>query len=184
VPNSPFKLAHISVLSASHNVDEFDCGDPIRNSWLKTRAFSNHTNNDSRTYVVTQNGGQVCGFYAITTGSILRAALPGSLRRNAPDPVSCVILVQLGVTLSHQGQGLSRELMLHAMGQAVKVAEIVGCRLFVVHPATPRLTGYYKKFGFVEGVEMAPVSLMAMSLPKVRATLAAVEQAANTPAVS
>jgi ribosomal protein S18 acetylase RimI-like enzyme len=163
----PFKPVHISLLNTSHNVEEFDCGDLARNAWLKTRAFTSHTNDDSRTYVLAENG-TVLGFYAITTGSILRGALPGSMRRNAPDPVSGVLLAQLAVATSHQGQGLSRELILHAMGQVAKIAEITGCRLFFVHPSTPELTGYYIKSGFTK-VETLPVPIMAMNLQMVRA---------------
>jgi predicted N-acetyltransferase YhbS len=83
------------------------------------------------------------------------------------------LLAQLGVDVSCQGRGLGRELVLHAMGQAVKVAALAGCRLFIVHPATAGLEGYYEKFGFI-GVEATPGRVMAMSLQRVRATLAAV----------
>ncbi len=118
-------------------------------------------------------GGEVAGFYALTVGSIIRGGLPGALRRNAPDPVSCVLLAQLGVDVRFQGRGLSRELVLHAMGQAVKIADLAGCRLFMVHPARPELVGYYGKFGFVE-VETTP-KVMVMSLVNARAVLDALK---------
>lgn len=166
----------ISLLNPSHDIETFDCGDPARNSWLQNRALSSQASDDSRTYIVASADAHVIGYYAITTGSIIRASLPGGLRRNAPDPVSCLLLAQLAVATSHQGQGLSITLVLHAMSQAVKVAEIAGCRLFAVHPATPALTAYYRKFGFIE-IETAPRPLMAMSMQKARATLAALTPA-------
>jgi predicted N-acetyltransferase YhbS len=57
------------------------------------------------------------GFYAITTGAIVRGVLSESMRRNAPDPVSSVLLAQRGVDISYHGQGIGRDLALHAMGQ-------------------------------------------------------------------
>jgi predicted N-acetyltransferase YhbS len=168
-----FQSATITVLNNSLNVEDFDCGDSARNSWLCTRAFANQRSDDTRTYVAIHDAA-IVGFYAMTVGSIVRSILPGSMRRNAPDPISCVLLAQLAVSLHHQGQGLSRELVLHGMRQAVKIADLAGCRLFAVHPARSELVPYYAKFGF-SLVETTP-ALMVMSLQKVRATLAAVDR--------
>jgi predicted N-acetyltransferase YhbS len=166
----PFRIA---LLAKFHDLENFDCGDPARNAWLQRRAAASQNSDDSRVYVATGDDAVVIGFYALTTGSILRATLPGALRRNAPDPVSCLLLAQLGVTASHQGQGISIKLVLHAMGQAIKVAEIAGCRLFIVHPATPGLVSYYGKFGFTE-IEAQPLPVMAMSMAKLRVLMASV----------
>jgi predicted N-acetyltransferase YhbS len=170
---APFQ---ISLLGPSHIIEGFDCGDPARNAWLQNRAVSSQASDDSRAYVAAGADSRVIGFHAIATGAIIRAMLPGAIRRNAPDPVSCVLLAQLGVAVSHQGQGISITLVLHAMRQAARVAEIAGCRLLVVHPATPELAGYYRKFGFID-VETTPMPIMAMNMGKVRATPAAFPEA-------
>lgn len=155
----------ISVLSESINLAEFDCGEPARNAWLQNRALANQRSDDTRTYIAA-DGETVAGFYALTVGSIIRGGLPGALRRNAPDPVSGALLAQLAVSLRYQGRGLSRALALHAMGQAVKISDLAGCRLLMVHPAGPELVAYYEKFGLV-AVETTP-PLMVMNLQKVR----------------
>ena len=167
-----FQHLSITALNDSHKFEKFDCGDAARNAWLQSRALASRAQDDSRCYVAADPDGRVFGFYAIATGAILRSALPGALRRNAPDPVSCILLAQLGAGLSCQGQGVGRELVLHAMGQAVKIAEIVSCRLLVVHPAPPEQAAYYHKFGFIS-IDAAPGPVMAMSLGTIRATLAA-----------
>jgi hypothetical protein len=175
------KSSVIVPLTAEHCVEDFDCGDPARNAWLRTRAFGNQSSDDTRTYVAIEDG-LVVGYYAIAVGSIVHAGMPGSVRRNAPDPISCVLLAQLAVALPSQKRHKSRNLVLHSMGQAVKVAEIAGCRLFAVHPATPELERYYGNFGFVR-TETTPM-VMVMTLKKVRATLAAIakEEAAASAA--
>jgi predicted N-acetyltransferase YhbS len=164
-------------LPSDYRVEDFDCGDTARNSWLRTRAFRNQSNDDTRTYLAIQDG-VVVGFYALTVGSIIHAGMPGSIRRNAPDPISCVLLAQLAVGLSHQKQGLSTKLVLHAMRQAVKIAEMAGCRLFAVHPATQELESYYEKYGFVR-TDTTPM-VMVITLKKVRATLAAIDAGPGT----
>jgi predicted N-acetyltransferase YhbS len=162
----------ISKLTDFTNLTFFDCGEPARNAWLHARAIANQRSDDSRTYVAAARDGRLLGFYALTTGAIVRAHLPSALRRNAPDPVSCLLLAQLAVDQIVQGQGLGRQLVLHALGQGVLVAEIVGCRLMAVHPARPALAQFYERFGFTS-LPSQP-ALMAMSLHSVRTTLAAV----------
>ncbi len=159
--------------SEAINAAAFDCGEPARNAWLQNRALANQQSDDTRTYAAL-DGAYLAGFYALTVGAIIRGGLPGPMRRNAPDPVSCVLLAQLAVSLSEQGRGVSRRLVLHAMGQATKIADLAGCRLFMVHPARPELFGYYAKFGFVPLETTPPV--MVMNMQKVRATLLAVVQ--------
>lgn len=166
-----FQQLKVVSISDTHNIEEFDCGDAARSTWLRERALSSSGKDNARTYVVADKDARVFGFYAVTVGSIIRGSLPGSLRRNAPDPVSCILLAQLGVDLSYQGQGVGRDLVMHAMTQAEKIAEIVGCRLFAVHPDRPDLVPYYKRFEFLE-VATNP-ALMAMSMAKVRGILKA-----------
>lgn len=174
--NSYILAQNISALSENDGLSGFDCGDPDRNTWLQSRALSSHQSDDSRTYVCRSAEGAVIGYYAIATSAIVRTPLPGRLKRNAPDPVSCVLLAQLGVDKSCQGQGFGRELVIHAMRQAALVAEIAGCRLLLIHPATDRAAEWYRHFGFVM-VEATPSSVMAMSLAQVRAILAEVDVA-------
>lgn len=171
MPSASVESTKIVVLNESHTVENFDCGEPARNSWLVTRAFANQRSDDTRTYVALHEA-EVVGYYALTVSSILRGVLPGELRRNAADPVSCVLLAQLAVASTHQGRGISKELMLHAMGQAARIAELAGCRLFAVHPARNDLVTYYSRYGLVSVATSPP--MMAMSLQKVRKLLAAV----------
>jgi predicted N-acetyltransferase YhbS len=161
-------------LTDAFPVEDFDCGDAPRNAWLCTRALGNQASDDTRTYVALKEG-VVVGFYALAVGSIVHAGMPGAIRRNAPDPISCVLLAQLAVGFPFQKRGLSRQLVLHSMNQAVKIAEIAGCRLFAVHPATPELEAYYAKYGFVRTVTTPMI--MVLPLRKIRTTLAAVAAA-------
>lgn len=172
----------IEKLTDLHSVEDFDCGEPARNSWLCTRAFSNQKTDDTVTYVIADSK-LVIGFYALTVSSIVHAQLSAAMRQNAPNPVGCVLLAQLAVGLPHQGKGLSRDLTLHAMANAVRISELAGCRLFGVHPARPDLEAFYRRFGF--SMMKTDPPLMVMAMKKARATLEAVQAAvAPMPATS
>lgn len=166
----------IETLTDAHDISDFDCGDPNRNHWLRVRALSNQRADDSRTYVMLA-GAQVVGFYAIAPSSIVGSMLPRGLRHNAPDPVGCVLLAQMAVAKDRRGQGLGREIMLHAMRTAVRIADLGAGRLFVVHPARLELFGYYAKFEFRE-IATQP-AVMAMSMKQVRNLLRLVADAAE-----
>jgi len=165
-----FEHVVIELLNTTHDFEAFDCGDPSRDAWLKARALANQVGDHTRTYAALE-GNIVRGFCALTTTAILRETLPGKLRRNAPDMVSGVLLAQLAVDRPWQGQGLSKELVLHAMEKAVVIAGLAGTHLFVVHPATPALRGYYEKFGFTS-VATTPGPVMVMPMATVRKVLA------------
>ena len=57
-------------------------------------------------------------------------------------------------------------MVLHAMRQAVRVADIAGSRLLATHPARPELNRFYGAFGFV--VADAAPTLMVMPIQAVR----------------
>ena len=123
-------------LCSDHYFGDFDCGEAVRNAWLRSHALSNQDSDDAQTYVAVSDG-VVVGFYALAVGSIVRHMLPtAAMRRNAPDPVGYVLLGQLGVDLRQQRQGLGRQLVLHGMRQATRVAELAGCRLSLTMPGS------------------------------------------------
>jgi hypothetical protein len=159
-------VTSIVALDESHGLDGFTSGDPVRDTWLRRRAAENQQSGYTRTYLLIDDAGTVDGFYALAVGSVLRTSLPGALRRNAPDPVSCVILAQLAISSGQQGNGYSRTLVLDAMERTLKLGAIAGCRLLVVHPARPDLVGYYERFGFLSATTTPP--MMAMTLADIR----------------
>ena len=53
-------------------LESFDCGDPVLNDWLKTKAIPNEEKKASRTYVVFTESGDPAGFFSIISWSICR----------------------------------------------------------------------------------------------------------------
>ena len=84
------------LLSALHDLADFDCGKPALNHWLQNFALSNQKNNFTRVLVV-QESLKVLGFYGLAPSAVQPAMLSRSLRTGrSPDPVPCILLGQRG----------------------------------------------------------------------------------------
>lgn len=147
-------------LDQSHTVEGFDCGDEVLNRWLATRALSNQHGGSSRTWVVTDEVGQVVAFYASSTATVLHRDASGRYRRNQPDPLPALLLGRLAVDRKHAGEGLGKALVKHFLLKAIEVAHLVGVRVLLVHAASPEAVHYYGQFGF----EPSPVDDLTMMM--------------------
>jgi len=63
-------------------------------------------------------------------------------------PIPVVILVRLGVSLSHQGRGIGRGLLQDAIGRTLRIAEQAGIRALLTHPLDDEASRFYRRFGF------------------------------------
>ncbi len=84
-------------LSGTHHTDGFDCGEAALDEWLRRRAMANQLSGASRTFVVADQEGRVCGYYAMAAGAVAHQGATGSVRRNMPDPIPVMVLARLAV---------------------------------------------------------------------------------------
>ena len=92
----------------------------------------------------------VVGYYAISTGEISRSTVPGSIRRNMPDPIPTILIGRLAIDLSMQGRGLGGSLLVDALARIAGIAAIAGSRVGVVDAISEDAHRFYARFGFVE----------------------------------
>ncbi len=57
-------------LSPAYCLDEFACGEPVLDDWLKRRARANRHTGTSRTFVVADENDCVLGYYAMAAGAV------------------------------------------------------------------------------------------------------------------
>ena len=145
-------------LLASHEFKEFDCGNKVLNRWLIQQALKNEHSGGSRTYVVC-NDRKVIGYYAIATGSVEHAGLPGKLRRNMPDPISVLVLGRLAVDINWQSKHIGRGLLKDAILRACMIAQQVGVSALLVHCLSKQAKTYYLQHGFIES-DSAPMTVL------------------------
>jgi len=135
-------------LSATHDLSDFDSGEPILDEWLRLRALHNEASGSSRTYVVCVNK-KVVGYYTLAVGAVVRAVAPGRVRRNMPDPLPVMVLGRLAVDKGFQRRGIGRGLLRDAVLRTVQAAEIAGIRAILVHAISAAAKRFYEGCGFI-----------------------------------
>lgn len=90
----------------------------------------------------------VVAYYALASGAIAQATVPGRFRRNMPDPIPVVVLARLAVDRSYQGRGLGRALFRDAAHRVAQAADTIGIRGIVVHAISEDARKFYIALGF------------------------------------
>ena len=134
-------------MADDRRTEAFHCGEPSPDDWLKRRARANQVSGVSRTYVSCE-GKMVVGYYALASGAVAPAAVPGRFRRNMPGPIPVVVLARLAVDLSCQGRGLGRGLFRDAARRVAHAADVIGIRGIVVHAISEEARRFYAGIGF------------------------------------
>ena len=155
-------------LTAEHGLDDFACGEPALDEWLKKRALRNQASGASRCFVIT-DGRAVVGYYCLSAGAITHEAAPKAMRRNMPDPLPVVLLGRLAIDYRHHNQGLGQALMRDAMLRAIHIAGDTGVFAVLVHALSDAAKRFYLSRGFVES-PLQPMTLI-MTLATIRAIL-------------
>jgi GNAT superfamily N-acetyltransferase len=135
-------------LSATHDLSDFDSGEPVLDEWLRRRALHNEASGSSRTYVVCV-GKNVVGYYTLAVGAVGHADAPGRVRRNMPDPLPVMVLGRLAVDTEHQRRGIGTGLLRDAVLRTVQAAEIAGIRAILVHAISATAKRFYEGCGFI-----------------------------------
>ena len=135
-------------LSATHNLSDFDSGEPVLDDWLRRRALHNEASGASRTYVVCM-GRTVVGYYTLAVGAVAHVEAPGRVRRDMPDPLPVMVLGRLAVDKSLQRRGIGKGLLREAVLRTVQAADIAGIRAILVHAISEPTKRFYEGCGFI-----------------------------------
>ena len=152
-------LASPQPLTAAFHLDDFECGEPSLDEWLKRRALANQSSGASRTFVVVDDGARVRAYYALAAGAVSHQSATSKIRRNMPDPVPVLVLARLAVDRGAQGQQLGAAVLQDAVKRAVSVASNAGVRALLVHALHERAKKFYERYGF-ESSTTHPLTLM------------------------
>ena len=146
-------------LAAEHQLDDFDCGEPVLNDWLKRRALANHLMGASRTFVIADPAHRVLGYYALAAGAVAHQQATGSIRRNMPDPIPVMVLARLAIDRRAQGMHLGGALLKDAVQRSFSVAHDTGVRALLVHALNDAARKFYEHYGF-QASPAHPMTLM------------------------
>ena len=141
----PKAFVELPKLTSEHDCDEFNSGADELDDWLKERALNSTMSGNANTYVATTGGQRVVAYYALAAAGVANdsGAVPGAVRRQAPNEIPCLILARLAVDQSFQGKRLGRRLYQDALWKSARVAEDVGFRALLVHARDKEAVEFY-----------------------------------------
>ena len=128
-------------LTADHDLEEFDCGEPALNDWLKQRALKNESR-FSRTYVVCDDN-RVVAYFCISAGAVQRSGAPGRLRRNAPDSIPVSVIGRLAVRIDYTGRGLGADILSDALRRIAVASQSIGIGAVLVQAKDENAKRFY-----------------------------------------
>ena len=138
----------ITALASHHDREDFDCGEPALNDFLRRYARQQAAKDFNRTYVAVEDGApRILGFYSLSAGAIDFQDLPEKLRLPRY-PIPVARLGRLGVDRRESGQGLGSMLLRHALRLSATLAEQIGLHAVVVDAKHAEAAGFYAHFGF------------------------------------
>ncbi|MGY8526668.1 GNAT family N-acetyltransferase [Paracidovorax citrulli] len=128
------------------------------NQWLQRSARQQQDRGLSRTYVATfeKEPDRIAGYYAI---SATQVHTDGGPHHNLPNRVSAALLGRLAVAQIYKGKGLGTQLLMHALEQAVRAAQIIGIHCMVVDVLDTSAADFYRRYGF-EFLSTEPLRLV------------------------
>ncbi len=158
------RYSQVELLTAAHQVEDFDCGSDAQSIWLRRHALNAHNAGTSRVYVVRRLADDVVvGYHALATGGVMPIDAPDRVRKGAGQyPVPVILLTRLGVDLSEKGEGLGRALLKDALLRVVSAAEIVGIRAMLVHAEDEEARDFYMHHVEFEPSPTDPLHLMLL----------------------
>ena len=149
-------------LDPQDNVDEFNCGQPDLDDWLKKFALINQRAGMT-TVFVTLSEGKVVGYYALATGGVERANAPARVTQGVPaHPVPVVLLARLAVDSSVQKSGLGRALLRDALIRVATAADEIGIRALLIHAKDETAREFYMKCAEFEPSPTDPLHLFLL----------------------
>jgi GNAT superfamily N-acetyltransferase len=128
-------------LTSEHDLNHFDCGEPVLNDWLRHRAVKNESR-FSRTYVVCDQN-RVIGYFCISAGAVDRSAAPGKVRRNAPDTIPVSVIGRLAVSREYGGRGIGADLLSDALRRIALASQSIGIGAVMVHAKDEAAKRFY-----------------------------------------
>lgn len=142
-------LRPVRRVEANDDLDQFDCGVPALDEWLKRFALSDQRAGASVTYVL-ERGQQIVGFYTPAPHTIASEEAPRRLGAGLPRqrPIPVILLARLGLDRSVQGIGLGGDLLKDALARCAAAADDIGGRAVLVHAKDAGAVTFYQRHGF------------------------------------
>jgi GNAT superfamily N-acetyltransferase len=137
------------LLTETHDVSGFDCGNESLNRFLHRHSLQNQRNQSARTYVALRGETRVIGYYSLAAASAEYETVPVRIAKGlAQHPIPLTLLARLAVDKEEQGSGIGAGLLKDALKRFLQAQAIIAARALVVHAKDDQAVEFYQHFGF------------------------------------
>lgn len=130
-----------------HDLTSFRSSNDELDQWLRRHARI-ATGHGTRTYILVATDGSVVGYFAIAPHYLAGEGAPSKLARGAPRQISAILLANLALDVSVQGQGLDAALLVEALTTIVAAARRAGGRVVLVDAIDDDAVAFYRHHDF------------------------------------
>jgi GNAT superfamily N-acetyltransferase len=138
-------------LRREHPRRAFHCGEGRVDDWLATKALQHQEKHLSVTKVLLDTTGAIAGYYTLATGQVDFSELPPEATKRLPRrSLPVAVLAWLGVSQSHQGQGLGRLLLAQALRDCYEAGRTFAFIAVLLDCVNDAAKTFYQQFDFAE----------------------------------
>lgn len=132
---------------------DFDCGKPALNNYLKTLANQHQKSNISKMTVAVpaQSPTKIAGFYTLNSSKIDVKSLPESAQKKLPNnlDIPAIKIGQLAVDKRYLKQGLGKELLMDALYKCYSTSRQVAVNSVVVDAYDDDAKAFWLRYDFI-----------------------------------
>lgn len=136
---------------AIHDRQQFDCGIPALNDYVKRFAEQHRKKGISAAYVLVESSApsEILGYYTLSAVEVDVGRLSDQDRKRLPQyPIPCFRIGRLACRTDQQGRGLGKLLVGCAVDRCLKAREQVAAFALLVDAKNDSARGFYERFGF------------------------------------
>jgi GNAT superfamily N-acetyltransferase len=142
---------HWERLERQHPRNQFHCGEPGVDAWLRTNAWQHQKKHLSATKVLLDSDDQIAGYYTLATGQVDFSDLPADFTKRLPRrQLPVAVMAWSGVSSDHQGQGLGQRLLAQALRDCYEAGATFAFVAVVLDCINDDAKAFYQKWDFHE----------------------------------
>ncbi|MEI2683888.1 GNAT family N-acetyltransferase [Erwinia sp. OLMDLW33] len=135
------------------NVENFSCGRPELDEFLKKHLAKQHAGNVLKAYLLVTDEPvhEVVGFYTLSGGSYAKSGMTRQYQNQIPyHETSCITLGRLAIDQRLAGRGYGTQLAIDALRVAWYASDSVGIWSVMIEAKDEEAAGFWRKMGFIQ----------------------------------
>ncbi|MEJ2008751.1 MAG: GNAT family N-acetyltransferase [Acidobacteriota bacterium] len=141
----------VEILCSRHDRRNFSCGNKDLDRYLQTQARQDARKGVAVTFVLTEDGSTIGGYYALSQHSVSLDEIPLKIAKKLPKypEVPVTLIGRFAVSSSLQGKGVGELMLMNALERCLGTSKQIASAAVIVDPKDKKSEGFYRKYGFL-----------------------------------